>query len=215
MVKKILFIIALLIIGVLIILISPLSSLILKSALESKIEGKFDAEIDFVGFNLQLLKGIKIKEVSFTKKDFNIEAKDIFIKFNASYLISKKYILNCTAQDVSLRYKERGLTSIISLISDESNFSLFENLKFDYISTQIVFENENISFNNIEATSKQVKLFGNIVSGKETTNYDLDLYLPLDATESMPDLAKVLLNIKDEGSWSKMDVIFSTPNRKE
>lgn len=212
MFKKILLLLTILIIVLSIIIFTPLSSLMLKEFLEYKVKNTLKAEMKLEGFKYSFSKTLTAKRVLFHKKNFNLEAENVILEFESISLNKKSFVADFSAQTILARHKNQKFLSTTSVLSEISDGPDLKDIKFNTAKSQIAYFNDSISFNNIEALNDKIKILGDIKYQKEKTDYDLTLYLPVKVGESLPDLAKVLLNVKNEDGWSKIDIRVSIPN---
>ena len=211
MFKKIIFIIVSSIIILYIILFSPLASLILKTILETKIEKSYKADIEFENFTFKVLKGLKVDRITFNKDNFKLTTEKAILNPKSISLLKKKIVIDCYIEKVNLESK--NFFVILDILSKVSDVPSLSNLSFDYIKMDILIDNGFISFENIEAIGKKSKVSGDIIRDCKKTDYNIDLYIPREATKDMPAFTKKLLDINDEGEWSKIDIEVSVPNK--
>ena len=215
MLKKSLLIILALIITLIILIINPLSSLLLKSALESKLEQAFNAKIDLAGFNFQIFKGIEVDSINFYKKNFELTAGKTVLKPVHISFINREFVIDCSIENIALYNKRNNLSLILDLLSKNSNSSSLNRLNFKRGKAKITIKKRLISFENIEAVGQKAKVYGNIIRNNKSTDYKLDLYLPVGLTENMSGLTKTLLNINTQGDWSKFNIDISILNKND
>ena len=215
MLKKSLLIILALIITLTIVIISPLSSLLLKSAFESKLEQAFNVKIDLAGFNFQIFKGIEVDSIKFYRKNFELTAGKTVLKPVRISFINREFVIDCSIENIALCNKRNNLSLILDLLSKNSNSSSLNRLNFKRVKAEIIIKKGLISFENIEAVGQKAKVYGNITRNNKSTDYNLDLYLPVGLTENMSDLTKTLLNVNTQGEWSKFKIDISILNKND
>ena len=211
MFKKIIFIIVSSIIILYIILFSPLPSLILKTILETKIERSYKADIEFENFTFKVLKGLKIDRITFNKDNFRLTTEKAILNPKSISLLKKKIVIDCYIEEVNL--KGKGFFVILDILSEVSDVPSLSTLNFDYVKMDIFIDKGFISFKNIEAIGKKSKISGDIIRDYKKTDYNIDLYIPKEATKDIPVFTKKLLDINDEGEWSKINIDVSVSNK--
>ena len=179
--------------------------------LETKIEKSYKANIEFENFTFKILKGLKIDRIIFDKNNFRLTTEKATLNPKSISLLKKKFIIDCYIEKVNL--KGKNLFAILDILSEASGDPSLSILNFDYVKMDIFINKGLISFKNIEAIGRKSKISGDIIRDYKKIHYNIDLYIPKETTKDMSVFTKKLLNINEEGKWSKINIDVSLPNK--
>lgn len=189
---------------------SPASSYIIANFLEARLEEAAEAEIDFTGFKYRPFKQAAIEKLTFSKDRVGVEATGITAGILKANIFSGSYIIHVEADKIVADYNAGKLIPVIVVISDVETSPLPSKMVFDKADVLIIAADNEVEFKDIEAVGKDIKVYGNIKYKQPKTHYDLALYVPSESTEDLPDIAKAILNVKEEAGWSKFNINITT-----
>jgi hypothetical protein len=200
--KKLPLIITVIALGV-IFLLSPFASGLYKAIITSALVSNHDIDSGFSSFKVNPLKReINITGAVFIKDDNKIEAQKIKADILSFNIFSGNYKITLNSEEVKISEANVKFMPLLEVISKQTDDEILKKAELDYINFSIKKSDKKLSIDNIEAVGKSLKVYGKIdITGKSGIG-NLNLYLPAKKTEDIPDLAKILLSMEQEGDWT-------------
>jgi hypothetical protein len=200
--KKVQIIIIAIVLGI-IFLFSPLASGLYKAITINILSSYHDINSSFSSFKANPLKReIHIIKAAFIKDKNKVEAEEIKVDIINFNFFNGNYKIEINSNKVKISEADVKFMPVLEVISRQTDEEILKKAELDYINFEIKKDGTKVIINNIEAVGKSLKVYGKIdIIGKSGIG-NINLYLPAKKTEDIPDLAKILLSMEQEGSWT-------------
>jgi hypothetical protein len=210
--KKILFVILLLIVIAVIFAFSPQASGIYESICIKQLNDKYNIEAAFDSFEVRGLKQINCTEVILNKKENQIQAQEVQVKIIRLRPLADYFEIRLDSKGLEIADLDGNILPLASVITKQTHSDVLKSTKLKHLNFNLRKDKDKIKVYDIDAVGEKIKVYGSVDVLQNRGVCNLTIHVPKEKADEMPEfskaLSKVLFNMEQEGDW----MIFNLTN---